>query len=124
MSVTTLKDLTLYMPSPLNGYAIRITAIATSMASANEYCAQHRDAGVLSEFGPLVFIAQRSDMGKAGMPCSLAAQMRAVAANIDAALLPECREARAALASMHTDHGVSASVRRIARDLHDAIPSK
>lgn len=110
-----------YIASQLDGRPIRVTAIATTVASANAYLEQHPDEGHLDTAGPLIFIASKSDLG-ADIP-TLADQVVALVTRIDDALLPECRAARAALKSMPVP-SMCASARRIARDLHDAIPGK
>lgn len=47
------------------GKHFRIRAIADSDAEANDYCAKHRDTGVIACMGPLIFIADLYE-GKAG----------------------------------------------------------
>jgi len=45
------------------GKALRVTAIFESDEEANKYMSSHRDQGVVSQFGPYIFIASLYEMG-------------------------------------------------------------
>lgn len=46
------------------GRAVRITAVATDVQSANDFCAQFTGQSVIAEIGDLVFLARKDDKGE------------------------------------------------------------